>query len=98
MIAESIKSLLTIAFPTEAKESPELKEFMSELKLATRTGFKGHDDCLDTISMLAYMNPYKPSFGDNLEQKEQAVDNSVFSQANAWMHEGEESSLNSYIV
>ena len=87
-----------IYFPTEAKESPELKEFMSELKLATRTGFKGHDDCLDTISMLAYMNPYKPSFGDNLEQKEQAVDNSVFNQANVWMHEDNESSLNSYIV
>lgn len=49
-------------FPEERKESPEMVEFMDELQLAARSGFKSkHDDCIDTVSMLASLTPWKPS-------------------------------------
>lgn len=49
-----------ISFPEEQKTSTTMGEFMLELRLATTDGFKGKDDCLDTISMLSAMNPIKP--------------------------------------
>ena len=48
-------------FPIEMKSSVIMGEFLQEMKLATINGLKGHDDCLDTISMLAYMRAWKPS-------------------------------------
>ena len=48
-------------FPEEMKLSEIMGEFMQELRLATADGLKGKDDCLDTISMLAYLKPWKPS-------------------------------------
>lgn len=49
-------------FPEELKTSKVVGEFIHELELATITGFKSkHDDAIDTISMLMYMKPYKPS-------------------------------------
>lgn len=49
-------------FPSEAKLTPILGEFLLEMQLATIGGFKSkHDDCLDTISMLAYLTAWKPS-------------------------------------
>ena len=50
----------------------ELKEFMNELSLASKVGFKSkHDDCIDTISMLASLTPWKPSqIGTMHQQKE----------------------------
>ena len=48
-------------FPVEMKSSVIIGEFLQEMKLATINGLKGHDDCLDTISMLAYMRAWKPS-------------------------------------
>ena len=48
-------------FPLEKRDGSELTEFMTELRLATYAGFKGHDDCIDTISQLAYMKIIKPS-------------------------------------
>jgi len=50
-----------IYFPTEAKGSIVMNEFMSEIRLATINGLKGKDDCLDTISMLMQMNAWRPS-------------------------------------
>lgn len=51
-----------IKWPTEMKSSEIIGEFMSEINLATLSGLKSkHDDCLDTISMLMYLNPWKPS-------------------------------------
>ncbi len=35
--------------------------FMGQLRLVTQNGIKGKDDCLDTISQLAYLKPWKPS-------------------------------------
>jgi len=48
-------------FPTELRETKTVGEFMTEISLATIDGLKGKDDCLDTISMLMYLKPWKPS-------------------------------------
>lgn len=48
-------------FPEELKTSEIMGEFMLELRLATSDGLKGKDDCLDTISQLPYLKPWKPS-------------------------------------
>lgn len=51
-----------IFFPIEKKASPEIVELTNELGLVTPGGFKSkNDDGLDTISMLASLNPWKPS-------------------------------------
>lgn len=50
-----------IYFPEELKTSRTVGEFMSQIQLATINGLKGKDDCLDTISMLMNLTPWKPS-------------------------------------
>lgn len=51
-----------IFFPVEKKTSVEVAEFINELGLITPGGFKSkHDDCIDTISQLASLTPWKPS-------------------------------------
>jgi predicted phage terminase large subunit-like protein len=48
-------------FPKEMRLAEIMGEFMRELGLATSDGLKGKDDCIDTISMLGYLKPWKPS-------------------------------------
>lgn len=49
-------------FPEDLKvSSPTLGKFMTQIRLATSNGLKGKDDCIDTISMLAFLKPYAPS-------------------------------------
>lgn len=48
-------------FPEEMKHSVIIGRFLQQIQLATKNGLKGKDDCLDTISMLGYLNPWKPS-------------------------------------
>jgi predicted phage terminase large subunit-like protein len=48
-------------FPEEMKSTPIVQIFMEQIRLVTSTGIKGKDDCIDTISMLAFMKPWKPS-------------------------------------
>ena len=48
-------------FPKEAEKTVAIGEMLQEISLATKNGIKGHDDCIDTISQLVYMNPWKPS-------------------------------------
>ena len=50
-------------FPEEMRSSTIMGLFMGQLKLATVNGLKGKDDCIDTISMLGYLNPWKPQAG-----------------------------------
>lgn len=50
-----------VYFPEELKLSEIMGQFMNELRLATVDGLKGKDDCIDTISMLGYLKPWKPS-------------------------------------
>lgn len=80
-------------FPNELKETPALIEGMSEIRLATHSGLKGKDDFLDTVSMLTYMNPWKPSGGNYGAGNKVAVD--------FWGNEHEvetSSGLDSYVV
>lgn len=48
-------------FPSELKQSTVLGHFLQQIRLATTSGLKGKDDCIDTISMLGYLRPWKPS-------------------------------------
>ena len=51
-----------IFFPSTLMDTAIMKTFMKELKYTTYNGIKGHDDCIDTISMLAQMDVWTPSF------------------------------------
>jgi len=78
-------------FPSEMKESLIMGHFMGQLRLATQSGLKGKDDCIDTISMLGYLNPWKPSEAAPVTPDE----------IDRWGHmypEINESALASYIV
>lgn len=49
-------------FPKGRKETPELIETMEELSLITSSKFQAkYDDCIDPISMLSVIEPWKPS-------------------------------------
>lgn len=48
-------------FPKELKSEEIMGHFMGQLRLVTQNGIKGKDDCIDTISMLAYLKPWRPS-------------------------------------
>ena len=50
-----------VMLPEEMRETALIREVVSELSLASMGGFRSrHDDCLDALSMLASLNPYKP--------------------------------------
>ena len=67
-----------IWLPEELKDSKELEELMFELSLATFTGFKSkHDDHIDTISMIAELNAWKPSEVSTYEEQEDPLQNST---------------------
>lgn len=67
-----------IWFPEELKDSEELEEILAELSLATFTGFKSkHDDHIDTITMLAELNAWKPSEVSTYEDQEDPLQGSV---------------------
>lgn len=83
-----------VYWPQEMKASKIMGEAMQEITLATITGFKSkHDDFVDTVSMLAYLNPWKPSEDSPVQQK---------SETQIWTLDDEfaeeTSSLSSYIV
>jgi phage terminase large subunit-like protein len=48
-------------FPSQMKESRIMGICMGQVALATKSGLKGKDDFLDTISQLGYLAPWKPS-------------------------------------
>lgn len=78
-------------FPKEMRETAIMQMFMQQLRLATNSGLKGKDDCIDTISMLGFFKPWKPS--DSLPTNTQEAD--------IWDMSGgtkQVTSLSSYIV
>ena len=83
-----------IFFPEELKSTKIMSEFLGELALVTRNGIKGHDDCIDTISMLAYMNPWKPSL--NSEPTYNSNSNYYGFDETDYIEQG--SNMDSYIV
>ena len=51
-----------VFFPLEKKSEPTMAEAVNELSLVSVSGFRSkHDDFIDTISMLASLNAWKPS-------------------------------------
>lgn len=82
-----------IYFPENLRESAFIRTFLSQLSFATINGIKGHDDCLDTVSMLQYMNAFKPS--EPIDFKKNPI-SSIYE--NMHLPETIDSSLNSYIV
>lgn len=50
-----------VFFAEELKKSKVLGIGIEQLALVTRDGIKGKDDFVDTISMLQYMQPWKPT-------------------------------------
>lgn len=51
-----------IFFPIEKKATPMLIEFLNELSLISKSGFRSkHDDCIDTVSMLSVLKTWKPT-------------------------------------
>ena len=80
-----------IYWPEELKMSPIMGTFMQQLKLATTSGLKGKDDCIDTISMLGFLKPWKPSEAVPVSEQGDTL----------WdpdMHQPEPSGLSNYIV
>jgi len=68
-----------IWFPEELKDSKELAELLMELSLATLKGFKSkHDDQIDTISMLAELNSWRPSEVATAEEQEEPLSSSMW--------------------
>ena len=73
--------------------------FMEQISLATKDGIKGKDDCLDTISMLQYMNPWKPDPNGNVAPSVQkpVTPNSPFEQS-SFDEPFHEEDIDSYII
>jgi predicted phage terminase large subunit-like protein len=78
-------------FPYELKEEGPMLECMNELKLIAAGGIKSkHDDFIDTISMLASLQTWRPSGEQPMKKDESGV----------WDMEEEDdaSAMSSYIV
>lgn len=78
-------------FPEEMKRSNIMGLFMGQIRMVTNSGIKGKDDCIDTISMLGFLTPWRPS--DTVPVKTGEVE--VYEAENEL---GETSGLASYIV
>lgn len=79
-----------VYFPSEWKASKVMAHFYGQIRLATKNGLKGKDDCLDTISMLMYMNAWKPSEQGSAPEPGSGMWKDSFSDA--------PSALSSYVV
>jgi len=83
-----------VRFPLEMRESPQLREMIDELSLASREKFKSkHDDFIDTISQLSMMEPWKPS---QVSPRPSGTDDKYWEEWEAEADEG--SSLEQYLV
>ena len=83
-------------FPEELKDDNRIVEFLEELLLSSPSGFKSkHDDCIDTISMLARMSLWKPN--TEIETRRTSQDN-VYSLRYYQEDDYTEADINSYIV
>lgn len=82
-----------VFFPVEMKEGPELREAMDELTLASAKEFKSkHDDFIDTVSMLAVLDAWRPA---------KQVEGPSKTDTDIWEWEDlddDEGSISSYIV
>lgn len=81
-----------ISWPEELKTSTIVGTFLGQISLATASGIKGKDDCLDTISMLGYLSPWKPAESVPVTQ---GREDDMWSEHGS---HGDPSALTSYIV
>jgi predicted phage terminase large subunit-like protein len=58
-----------VFFPSELKNTKTLGIFIEQIALATQDGIKGKDDCIDTVSMLQYMNPWAPASDTHVDSE-----------------------------
>ena len=85
-----------VKFPFEMKKTQVLSLFLEQIALATKDGIKGKDDCLDTISMLQYLNAWVPN-----PEKPREAENEVPAHDSIWEREKENeyaSQMDAYIV
>lgn len=78
-------------FPEEMQDSKIMSIYMGQIRLATKSGLKGKDDCIDTISMLAYLDPWLPAESGPATPDEIDI----------WEHEhptGGQHAMDSYVV
>lgn len=78
-------------FPSEMKHTIIVGKTMGQISLATDSGIKGKDDCIDGISMLGFLKPWKPSDAVPMTDSGNGI----------WMEdepESTESNMSSYIV
>lgn len=98
MVVPYFKSGL-VHFPACMKKTQIVGLFMEQISLATKDGIKGKDDCLDTISMLQYMNPWKPDPNGNVAPSVQkpVTPNSPFEQS-SFEDPFHDEDIDSYII
>lgn len=82
-------------FPAEMKASKIMGHFYGQIKLATHNGLKGKDDCIDTISMLMYLNAWKPSVD---QVKNPMMGHNGGPEWDEDEHDEEVMTINSYVV
>lgn len=82
-------------FPEEWKTSALLGIILGQLRLVTKNGIKGKDDAVDTISMLSYLMPWKPTAVPSNEEIESKNDNVYFIDVPL---QGPTDSIETYIV
>lgn len=64
-----------VKFVEEMRKSRILGIFLEQISMVTKDGIKGKDDCVDTVSMLQYMNPWSTS-GEVISKPESSSENS----------------------
>lgn len=89
-----------IFFADEMKNSKILGIFIEQLALATKDGIKGKDDCIDTVSMLQYMDPWTPD--TDIDPTDESGKNTrtgqVWGQSSLDSHDTDDSNYGSYVV
>ena len=76
-------------FPEEMKGNVALGRMLEQISLVTINGLKGHDDCIDVISMLGYLKPWKPTASSYVNDDDELWQDEPVEKENA---------LDSYIV
>lgn len=89
-----------IFFPLELKKTREIGLFIEQISLVTKDGIKGKDDCIDTISMLQYMNPWAPADQTNAPVEKTSTDErkGFWGSNDLSPHDTDSSGYGSYVV
>lgn len=88
-----------VHFAKELKKSKILGIGIEQIALATVDGIKGKDDFIDTVSMLQYMNPWKPG-GEQPKDQEPAGPTSqdIWGSNGLYSDDTDETEYGSYVV